>query len=379
MRTYDVIVLGVGGMGSAALYHLARRGVRTLGIEQFGIAHDRGSSHGGTRICRKAYFEHPDYVPLLHRAYELWDELEAAAGRELFRRAGLLLAGPADGQIIRGVRRSAVEHGLAVQEVGVAELARRFPALAVDPGMCVLFEPDAGYLRVEDCVRAHVEQALRSGARIMSGTHVQHWSADDKGVVVNTNDGQYAAAALVICGGAWSSRLLAGLGLPLEVRRKVLVWLVDFDDECRVERGCPVFAFESGGGFYYGFPAIDEQGMKIGQHFGGETVRDPDELDGVLRPDDEQPLLGFVARHLPRARPTIGHRAVCMYTMTPDEHFIIDHHRDHSRVVFAAGFSGHGFKFSPVVGSMLADLALDGRTQEPIAFLRSSRPALKPR
>ena len=379
MHTHEVIVLGLGGMGSAALHHLARRGARVLGIEQFAIAHDRGSSHGGTRICRKAYFEHPDYVPLLHRAYQLWDELEHMAECELFRRAGLLLAGPPDGQIIPGVRRSADEHGLDIQEIGPADLAERFQALAVDPGMCALFEPNAGYLRVEDCVRAQLAQALRSGARIMSGTTVRHWSADNKGVVVNTSDGRYAAAALVICGGAWSSGLLAELSLPLEIRRKVVVWLGDFDDECRVERGCPVFAFESGGGFYYGFPVIDEQGMKIAQHFGGETVLDPNKPDRVLRPEDEQPLRGFVARHLPRARPAIGRHSVCMYTMTPDEHFIIDRHRDHSNVVFAAGFSGHGFKFSPVVGSILADLALDRRTQEPIAFLRASRPALKAR
>ena len=372
---YDCIVIGVGGMGSAALYHLAKRGLRVVGIEQFDIAHDRGSSHGQTRLLRKSYFEHPDYVPLLHRAYEMWAELEQASGTRLYRRTGLLLVGPPEGEVVSGVRRTAKQHQLDIEEVAATDFGDRFPGFVVGEHMAALFEPDAGYLEVENCVRAHVQVAEGCGARIATGQIVRQWQADARSVTVETDAETYTAAKLVICAGAWSAQVLAGLGLPLEVRRKVVMWF-DADAIYNQARGCPVFCFDKGDDFFYGFPAIDEDGLKVALHSGGEVVEQPEQLDRELREADRREIEPFLAEHLPKVGPTLKRSSVCMYTMTPDEHFIIDRHPEHAHVAFAAGFSGHGFKFAPVAGSVLADLVIDGRTDEAVGFLSVSRPAL---
>ncbi|GMV96555.1 MAG: FAD-dependent oxidoreductase [Phycisphaerae bacterium] len=373
MVIYDAIVIGVGGMGSAALYHLARRGLRVLGIEQFGVAHDRGSSHGQTRIIRKAYFEHPSYVPLVTRAYALWAALESATGQRLFRPTGMLLAGPPDGAIISGVLRSAAEHRLDIRTLTAAETDGRFPAFRIPPGHSRLFDAEAGFLRVEECVRAHAYAACSAGARLLTGGAVQSWSARGDEVVVRADGREFRAARLIIAGGAWAGRLLADLNLPLEVRRKVMLWYATTSDAHDLERGCPVFGFETTDGFFYGFPALDQGEIKLALHGGGQAVEDPAGVDRGLHPEDEAPLRRFIAEYLPYVSPRPLRHAVCLYTMTPDEHFVIDTHPRHPNVHFAAGFSGHGFKFAPVVGSVLADLAVQGRTDEPIGFLSARR------
>ena len=376
-KSYDAIVVGVGGMGSAALYHLAERGLKVLGLEQFDIAHDRGSSHGQTRIIRKSYFEHSDYVPLVDRAYDMWAQLERASGRELVCRTGLLLVGPPEGSVISGVRRAAVEHNLEIENIEAASVSERFPGFVVDDGSAALFEPDAGYLRVEECVRAHTQLAVAGGAELLTQQTVREWAADGNGVCVTTDSGQYAAAKLVICGGAWSGQILSELALPLKVRRKPIMWFAARDCH-RQENGFPMFGFELGDEFFYGFPAIDERGLKMANHAGGEVVEDPNQLDRELREADLAEMVPFITRHLPGVKPIPQHHSVCMYTMTPDEHFIIDRHPQSEQVSFAAGFSGHGFKFAPVVGSMLADLVIDGATREPLGFLRVDRAGLLP-
>lgn len=376
MKTLDVIVIGVGAMGGAALAHLARRGQRVLGIEQFDINHDRGSSHGDTRIIRRAYFEHPDYVPLVDRAYELWAELEAATGRRLLERAGLLMAGPPDGEIVPGVRRAAGKHGLNIVDVPIDELPRRFPGLTADDGMVALFEADAGFLRAEECVAAHVEQARSAGAEVLIGQRVQSWAADRRGVVVKTDVDTYSAGSLVLCGGAWTNRLLAEAGLPLEVRRKVVLWFATEGDRYRLERGFPVFGIETGGRFFYGFPEITPGEMKMADHTGGDVAADPDTIDRERHPADVGPVRSFAARFLPGVTGEVRRSSVCMYTMTPDGHFVVDRLPNQPNVFIAAGFSGHGFKFAPVIGSVLADLIIDGRTSEPVGFLSASRPGL---
>lgn len=377
MAAFDTIVIGAGAMGSAACYHLARRGLRVLALEQYEIVHDRGSSHGQTRIIRRSYFEHSDYVPLLNRAYELWSELEAESDRTLLQRVGLLLVGRPHGPVVPGVQRVAREHGLHLESLSVDELPRRFPGFAARPDQTVLFELDAGVLRAEECVRTHLELALRHGATIISGQRVRDWSAGPAGVRVRTEDAEFAGGSLVIAGGAWSGRLLAGLGLPLEVRRKVQLWFATDNPAHDVLRGCPAFAFDLDEGFFYGMPATEAGVMKVAEHTGGEPVSDADALDRELRPEDLEPVQRFNAAHLPGVRPLVHHHSVCMYTMTPDQHFVIDRHPQHENVAFAAGFSGHGFKFSPLVGSILSDLVLYGRTSEPIAFLSLSRAALQ--
>ncbi len=376
MRTYDTIVIGLGGMGSAALYHLARRGQRILGVEQFGIAHDRGSSHGETRLIRRAYFEHPDYVPLVDRAYQLWAELEAATSRTLLHSCGLMFAGRLDGAVVPGVQRAAEEHNLAIETVPRRDWPERFPGFAPDDDMQVLFEPDAGFLEVENCVAAHIEQARGLGAEVITAERVKSWSAETGSATVETDADRYTAGNLVLCGGPWTSQLLSELGLPLVVHRKTVFWFAPADSVYRFDQGCCVFGLETVDGFFYGFPAINATGVKVGEHSGRQIVPDPDDLDREVHPADERPVRQFLQKYLPKLGAEVRKTSVCMYTMTPDEHFIIDRHPDYPHVAYACGFSGHGFKFAPVVGSVLADLIIDGRTPEPVAFLSASRPGL---
>lgn len=376
MSNYDAIVVGLGAMGSAACRSLARRGARVLGIEAFEIAHSRGSSHGETRICRKAYFEHPDYVPLLHRAYELWDELSIEVGEALFHRCGLLLVGRPDGELIPGVQRSAAQHRLAIEALAPADVRRRLPQFDVPDGFDALFEADAGYLRVERCVERLAESARRSGVTLQTGERVTSWAPQGDGVTVRTTRSTYSAGRLIVAGGAWSAALLPQVGVPLVVLRKMQLWFRAAGDAARVERGCPVFAFEADDGFFYGFPAIDAARMKIAEHSGREVVADPSAVDRELRAADAPRVQRFIRRHVPAATTDVVHHAVCMYTMSPDGHFIVDRVPQCESVCFAAGFSGHGFKFAPVIGEILADLALHGSTPLPAAFLALDRPGL---
>ncbi len=377
MRSFDAIVIGAGVMGVSTMLALARRGLRVLGIERFHVAHDRGSSHGRTRIIRKAYFEHPGYVPLLHRAYELWARIEAESSRRLVWKCGLMLAGPADGAVIAGVRRAACEHHLAIESVPAADVGSHYPGFRVVDAYDVLYEADAGFIRAEEAVETIATLAASHGAALQTGETVERWSADGKGVYVETMAGRYTAAALVLCPGAWAASLLGGLNLPLQVRRKVACWFSARDDAYRLDRGCPVFGFETHGGFFYGFPTTDgEQEVKVAEHTGGDAVEHADAIDRTLRPSDASRVSTFLADCLPGVDPTPLRHTVCMYTMTPDEHFIVDRHPARDNVFLAAGFSGHGFKFGPVVGEVLADLVTIGRTDAPVGFLSAARPAL---
>lgn len=379
MLGWDVIVLGVGGMGSAALHHLAKRGHRVLGIEQFDIAHDRGSSHGDTRIIRKAYFECPDYVPLAVRSYELWSELEAATHQKLFTKTGLLSIGKPDCVLMAGTRRSADEHQLWLENLTTDDVRSRFPGFMPSEGMSAVLEPEAGFLAVEACVKAHADQAIKHGAKILANQRVTSWHSDGNTVEVKTTDGAHVADRLIVCAGAWSGPMLKQLGLPLEVRRKPVFWFAPADKTYDVDRGSPTFAIQNDEGFFYGFPREGSGGVKVAEHFGAEPVEDADHLNREVRDEEALLVRGFMTEHMPSLTSRLTRTSVCMYTMTPDEHFIIDKHPNHSNVVFAAGFSGHGFKFTPVVGSILTDLAIDGTTNEPIEFLSMRRSAIASR
>jgi sarcosine oxidase len=369
---YDAIVLGVGGMGSAALFELARRGRRVLGLEQFSPGHDRGSSHGQTRVIRKAYYEHPDYVPLLRRAYQRWYDLEQRGGRRLFVECGCLSIGSPDGEVVPGVRRAADEHGLPVEPLTAAELRRRFPAFRFGDDVIAVLERDAGFLYVEECVRAHADEARRLGADLRTDEPAVSWEPTAGGVVVRTAKGTYAADRLIITAGAWAGRVLADLGLPLTVLRKVLLWF-DVSDPAALRRDVfPIYMAETPGGFYYGFPVIDGLGHKVARHDGGAAA-DVASLDRMVSDADAQECHTFLRAHLPAAGGPLRQGKVCMYTVTPDHHFIIDRHPEHPQVVVAAGFSGHGFKFASVVGEVLADLAERGRSDLPIGMFRIGR------
>lgn len=377
MTTYDLIVIGLGVMGSATVYDAARRGLRVLGLEQFGLAHDLGSSHGATRIIRRAYFEHPDYIPLVNQAYQGWDMLEAESGCRLLTRCGLILYGPPDGPILSGVHRAAREHRLPFEDFSLAEAARRYPGFHPTAEMTAVFEADAGFLHVEECIHALVTQAQAYGAEVRWHTPVQHWAISGNQVTVHSADSTVRGAALVVTAGAWTTAILQSLNLPLEVRRKVVLWLQPEDDGFDLHTDCPIFGFAAPDGFFYGFPRIDDRGVKVGDHTGGEMVPSPDHVDRTLRPDDPRRILEFARRFLPRLTPRINTHSICLYTMTPDEHFIMDRHPDHPNVALAAGFSGHGFKFAPVVGKVLVDYALHGTTDPPVEFLRLHRPGLR--
>lgn len=374
MQTYDAIVIGLGAMGSAAVYHLAKRGLRVLGVDQFGPCHDRGSSHGETRIIRKAYFEHPDYVPLLIRAYALWDELAAETKMDLFERCGLLLAGPRDGNVVPGLYRAAAAHGLPLETLGAKDLARRYPMFNLPTERYeAVFEADAGFLHLELCLLAHNIAAQRAGADLFHNHRVLGWESDGKTVKVATDRLTISAGALVVCGGPWSEWMLTGLAVPLAVRRKVQLWFVTRDQRFDAAFHVPVFGVEASEGFFYGFPSVNARQIKVAHHTGGARVEHADRVDRELHDEDVEPVRRFIDAHLHGVTDEVARHSVCMYTMTPDEHFILDRHPGYPNVVFAAGFSGHGFKFASVVGEVMADLAVTGRTDQPIDFLRLSR------
>lgn len=375
--TYDVIVLGVGGFGSGTFDHLARRGVRVLGLEQFGIAHDRGSSHGETRIIRKAYFEHPDYVPLLVRAYELWSDLQSSAGRELWNLCGLMLAGPPEGEAIAGAKLAAQMHRLSLEELKLSAARTRFPGFRFRDDFSVVFEADAGFLHVEECVLAHIERAVENGAVMKTGERVLAWSSDGKSIRVRTTQAEYHAGRLVVTAGAWAGRILADLAIPLEVVRKPVFWHNVKTRDYDVTNGASAYLFDMPAGQFYGFPSLDGKSLKVAEHTGGEPVSDPLALDRGIHDSDLRPIRSFLTESMPNVTPDPVRHSVCMYTLSPDRHFIVDRHPQYENVAIGAGFSGHGFKFTSVIGEALADLALDGKTSLPIGFLSLNRPALQ--
>ncbi|WP_027140606.1 MULTISPECIES: N-methyl-L-tryptophan oxidase [Pseudofrankia] len=382
MESYDVIVAGLGGMGSSAAHHLAARGQRVLGLERFGPAHDQGASHGGSRITRQSYFEDPAYVPLLLRAYELWDKLARDSGRELITLTGGLMTGLPDSLTVAGSRRSAQEWGLEHEMLDAAEIRRRFPMFRPRPDEVALYEAKAGLVRPEATVAANLTLAAGLGAELRFHEPVAEWSADDGGVTVRTGTGTYHAGALVVCPGPWASRLLADLGLPLVVERHVQFWFAPRGgiEPFRPDRQ-PIYIWERPAGTQvYGFPALDgpDGGVKVAFFRRGEATT-PDTIDRRIRPDEVEVMATHLAERLPDAAGRLLRGKACMYTNTPDEHFVIAPHPAHDRVTIACGFSGHGFKFVPVVGEILADLALTGATSHPITLFDPARPALKAR
>lgn len=377
MKTFDAIVLGIGGMGSAALQALARRGLSVLGIEQFAIGHDRGSSHGEYRIIRRSYFEHPDYIPLVDASFEGWLALEKASGERLFERTGLLVVGKRDHAVIEGIERAHSRYRFALERLAPDAAMARFPGFRVAPDQIALFEPDAGMLRVEDCVITMCQQALDAGATLETGQTVRRWWREDGQCVVETDRSCFRAARLIIAAGPWTGAILSDLELPIRVERRMQMWFRTPESAYRAAEGAPVFCYALDHGFFYGFPAEPAGAMKIAEHSGNDPVGSADELDRARLPHDLPRVQGFIRDYLPLVRgdETVRHSA-CMYSMTPDEHFIVDRHPTTPGVAFAAGFSGHGFKFAPAIGELLAKLVLDPAAPHPYEFLRCDRAAI---
>jgi len=375
MPSFDVIVVGGGGIGAAAACHLARSGASVLVLDRFPIAHALGSSHGQTRLIRLAYFEHPDYVPLLRRSYELWRELEQSTGRTLLVENGLLMAGPPDGEVIAGSIRSAEIHDLAIERLTTTEAMERFPVFSLPDDWSVVYEPRGGHLFVEDCVRAHVDEAIRAGARFDIGSAVRAWRSDGRDAVVETDRGDFQAHRLVLAPGAWAAGLLRLSAVRLDVLRKSLFWYRPRPEAAETfsPDRLPCFAFDMAEGFFYGFPAIDGRGVKVAEHTGGRTVSDPLAVDRGIDDGERRSVEDAVARRIPSLGRDLADHAACLYTMSPDRHFLVGLHPEHDGVTIAAGFSGHGFKFATVIGEAVADLALHGQTDQPVRFLSPAR------
>ena len=376
--TYDVIVVGLGAMRSAAASHLARRGRRVLGLERFTPAHDRGSSHGNSRIIRQAYFEDPAYVPLVLRSYELWREVERATGAELLTITGALMIGAPGTEAVEGSLRSAEQWGLDHEILDAADLARRFPAFAPDPGNVAVHEPAAGVLRPERAVTALLRLAAEAGAELRFSEPVMSWEAGPagEGVSVTTASEVLRADRLVVCPGAWAADVLSDLAVPLAVERHVQFWFEpDGGVDAFVPGRFPVWLWDDGGDrMFYGLPAVDGPGggVKAAWHRVGERCH-PDALDRTVSAAEVDELAATLRRRVPSLPGRFLRAVPCMYTDTPDEHFVVGYHPRHPQVVVACGFCGHGFKFASVVGEIVADLVIDGATAHPIGLFDPGR------
>lgn len=374
-RPYNAIVIGLGAMGSATLFHLAKRGLRVAGFEQFGPGHQLGSSHGDSRIIRETYFEHPLYVPLVQRAHELWRELEEESEKTLMTINGGLMIGRRDGAVVAGTLRSAREHALPHAVLTPADVRERFPAFRLGDDLVAVFDPRAGYLDPEQCNAAHVDVARQAGAEVNYGEAVLDWSADGEGVRVKTSRATYRADRLVVAAGAWSSAMLPGLELPLEIERQAVFWLdPDRDAERYDTSRFPIYAYEFEPGFIcYGFPRL-ARGVKAAVMHGGEVAPSPERLDRTVVDREADVLRGALRPVLPELSDApVRSSGVCLFTNTPDHDFIIDFHPRHPQVLISSPCSGHGFKFASAIGELQADLLIDKASRFDISPFRIDR------
>ncbi|MET3321047.1 UNVERIFIED_ORG: sarcosine oxidase [Peribacillus simplex] len=379
---YDVIVIGLGAMGSTAAYQLAKRGQRVLGLEQFGPAHDQGSSHGGSRIIRQSYFEDPAYVPLLLRAYELWDEIERESGEEILTITGGLMMGPPDSLTVTGSIESSKQWNLNYEVLEAGEIRRRFPVFTPSSNTLGLYEEKAGFVRPERSVYAHLLQAEKHGADLRFFESVLSWEAhpSGEGVRVVTNNGTYEAGKVVISAGAWAPQILKDLGISLQVERHIQMFFEPTEgiEPFRIGKH-PIYIWEADDYVQlYGFPSsgIGGEGAKVAFFRKGQPCT-PETIDRIVHDHEVEMMREYLAQGLPQLNGRFLQGKTCMYTNTPDEHFVISEHPNHPQVALAAGFSGHGFKFASVVGEILADIVIDGKTNHPIDLFSPKRFVLK--
>ncbi len=376
MTGYDVAVVGVGGIGSAALYHLASAGLKVVGIEQFTIAHDRGSSHGESRILRLAYFEDPAYVPLARRSLELWHILERESGERLFTETGGIDGGPEDGPMFQGSLAACLEHDLPHEVLDGAALRERFPAFRMPRSHRFVLQGQAGSLHPERGTEAHTRMAEAMGAEMRVESPVEGWERNGAGVRIHLQDGdQIEAAQLVVTAGAWAPRLIGAEGPRLRVERQVVAWTEPEEPALYEPARFPVFNIEVGGGHHYGFPSLGGRGPKFGRyrHLGEDT--DPDHLRREATAADRSLLSGFTDLYMHRAGPIVD-TGPCMFTWSDDEHFVVDRIPDQP-VVVGCGFSGHGFKFAPAMGEAIAALIQNRDPGPDVAHLQWGRAALR--
>jgi sarcosine oxidase len=370
---YDVVVLGVGGMGSAAAYHLARRGLSVAAVEQFTPGHDRGSSHGLSRIIRLAYFEHPSYVPLLRRAFELWRELESESGERLLHVTGGMDIGRPGSRVFEGSRESCTAHDLPHEILAAAEVNARFPGYHLPEDYRAVFQPDAGFLEPEKCITTNARLATARGATLMTGRDAVSWSPDSGGVVVRFTDGEIRARQIVLTAGAWMPKLVPSLARVLRPERQVVAWFGVEDTPAFSPERFPVFVMTTDDGIFYGFPEHGVAGFKIGKFHHRSELVDPDRASRTVHAEDESVLRECVRSFFPGANGPVIRASTCIFTNTPDEHFIIDRLPDVPEAVVVSACSGHGFKFCSVVGEIVADLVAEGGTRHDLSLFPLAR------
>lgn len=374
---FDVIIVGLGAMGSAAACHLASRGKSVLGLERYTSPHDLGSSHGNSRIIRQAYYEDPAYVPLVLRAYDLWRRLERETGRELLYVTGGLFIGPPDGELVEGSARSAREYGLPHEVLDAGQLRRYFPVLTPNGTEAALLEKEAGFLLPEECIVCHLERAGALGAELRFEDPVLDWEESGDHVRVRSAAGEdYEAGHLVVTAGPWASGLLADSNIPLQVQRQVFYWFDPVGGTRPFEPDrFPVWLWETADGTVgYGFPAHEgpRGGAKVGFHHGGQDCT-PETIDREVHDEEIARIRRFLVGHVPALDGVLLRAKTCMYTNTPDKHFVVSRYPGSKNVTVACGFSGHGFKFASVMGEILADLATEGETRHPIGLFSPAR------
>ena len=372
MGSYDVIVVGLGVMGGAAAYHCAKRGVRVLGLDANTFGHGLGSSHGVTRAIRETYFEAPDYVPLVQRSFDLWRDLERESGMSMLSVKGAVYVGPSDHKLLEGVVSSAEKHSIAYERLSSRQANQRFPGFAVPNRWEAVFENRGGVLQAHDCQKAHVDLARSLGAILHFGESARSWIHYGGNFTVTSDHECHTAPKLILTPGPWASELLAGLALPLTVRR---IPVIHFEPKDRLRynaEAMSVYFWATPEGVYAGFPHFDGEGVKIMRHDRNETCTPATVLRDVDALDVEE-VSQFADKYMPFANGGVNRSSVCLYTMTPDNHFVIDRHPEMPGLVYASACSGHGFKFAPVIGEVLADLALEGATEWPIGFLSANR------
>jgi sarcosine oxidase len=370
---FDAIVVGIGGMGSATCAQLAKRGKRVLGLERFDIPHAMGSSHGVNRIIRLAYYEDPSYVPLLQRAYELWRELEIGFGEQLLFITGSIDASDRDGEVFRGSLNSCEIHDLPHEILSSSQLRDRFPAYHLPKNHLALFQPEGGFLASERCVVANVVAAIEHGARIQARETVQAWDSTVNGVRVSTDRGVYEAEQLIFTAGAWEGELVPEIEALVRPERQVLAWLQPIRPEFFCPELFPVFNLTVEEGRYYGFPIFSIPGFKVGRYHHLEEQVNPNNFNREANHADEEVLRSFSVRYFPdSAGPTMALKT-CIFTNTPDEHFIVDFHPEFANVLLVSPCSGHGFKFCSVIGEIVADLATRGATNHDISLFKLDR------
>jgi N-methyl-L-tryptophan oxidase len=371
---YDVIIIGAGSMGMAAGYFLSKSGKKTLLLDSFNPPHNKGSHHGETRIIRYAYAEGEEYVPMILKAQELWNDLERATGKQLFIQTGVLNVGNEESDFIQNIISSAKKYSLPLDVIDSNEVHNRWSGITLPNDFIGCFEPTSGVLKCEESIKAYQELAELNGATILTNSRVRGISIRDERVTIKTDEQTFYSDALVVSAGAWSGNLLSMLDLdiPLTPVRKTFAWF-DANENIYNHNSFPAFAFETPQGLYYGFPSIDGFGLKVGRHDGGNQINPDEKMIGFGEiAEDEGDLVQFLNQYIPDIR-QLRYGKTCMYTLTPDDKFIIDLHPKYSNVAIAAGFSGHGFKFSSAVGQALSNLIISGKNEIDISQFSINR------